>query len=30
MTAVVTGLCALAVLPLLFIFGDLIAKGASG
>jgi phosphate transport system permease protein len=29
MTAVVTGLCALAVLPLLFIFGDLIAKGAS-
>jgi phosphate transport system permease protein len=29
MTAVVVGLCVLAVLPLLFIFGDLVAKGAS-
>lgn len=29
MTGVVTGLCLLAVLPLVFIFGDLIAKGAS-
>ena len=29
MTGVVTALCALAVLPLLFILGDLIAKGAS-
>jgi phosphate transport system permease protein len=29
MTGVVTALCLLAVLPLVFIFGDLIAKGAS-
>jgi phosphate transport system permease protein len=29
MTGVVAGLCLLAILPLLFIFGDLIAKGAS-
>jgi len=29
MTGVVTGLCLLAILPLVFIFGDLVAKGAS-
>lgn len=29
MTGVVVGLCVLAILPLLFIFGDLVAKGAS-